>query len=43
MLVYLPPEMIKRLKLSAVENESSVSQLVEKALAAWLARDGEHA
>lgn len=36
MLIYLPPDMIKALKLLAVEQESSVSQLVEEAVGAWL-------
>lgn len=33
--------MIKTLKLAAVEQETSVSQLVEVAVAAWLARPGD--
>lgn len=35
-MLYLPPDMIKRLKLLALEKDSSVSQLVERAVAAWL-------
>lgn len=37
-LLYLPPAMIKALKLAAVEGDSSVSQIVETLVAAWLAR-----
>lgn len=37
-LLYLPPDLIKALKLLAVERESSVSQLVEEAVVGWLAR-----
>ncbi len=37
-LLYLPPAMIRELKLSAVEMETSVSQLVEEAVAAWRQR-----
>jgi hypothetical protein len=42
MLVYLPPDVIKALKLLAVEREVSVSQLVEQAIARlWMHRDQE--
>jgi hypothetical protein len=34
-LLYLPPEMIRELKLSAVDLDTSVSQLVEEAVEAW--------
>lgn len=34
-LLYLPPEMIRELKLAAVDLDTSVSQLVEEAVAAW--------
>lgn len=35
-LLYLPPDMIKALKIAAVEQDSSVSQLVEALVTAWL-------
>ena len=35
-LVYLDPEIIKQVKLLAVERETSASQLVGEALTAWL-------
>lgn len=34
-LLYLPPEMIRELKLAAVDRDTSVSLLVEEAVAAW--------
>lgn len=37
-LLYLPPEMIRELKLAAVDLDTSVSQLVEEAVAAWRRR-----
>jgi hypothetical protein len=40
LLVYLPPEMIRALKLTAVERDSSVSHLVEQAISLWRRSEG---
>jgi hypothetical protein len=37
LLIYLPPALIRELKVLALDEESSVSQLAEQALTSWLA------
>lgn len=37
-LVYLPPELVRELKLAAVHRDTSASAIVEQAVSAWLSR-----
>ena len=39
--VYLPPELIRRTKHKAIDERSSLSALVERALEEFLTRHGE--
>ncbi|MEJ7744723.1 MAG: CopG family transcriptional regulator [Nocardioidaceae bacterium] len=39
--IYLPPELIRRTKHRAIDEGTSLSALVERALAQYLARHGE--
>lgn len=39
--VYLPPELVRRVKHMAIDQNSSLSVLVEHALAEYLSRHGE--
>ena len=39
-LVYLPPELVKALKFEAVERDTSVSRLVERAISEWIRHVG---
>jgi predicted HicB family RNase H-like nuclease len=41
--VYLPPELVRRVKHMAIDQGTSLSMLVEHALAEYLTRHGESA
>jgi predicted HicB family RNase H-like nuclease len=39
--VYLPPELVRRVKHKAIDEGASLSSLVERALTEYLSRHGE--
>ncbi len=40
--VYLPPALIRRAKYRALDDQTSLSELVEKALTRFLEGEGQH-
>jgi predicted HicB family RNase H-like nuclease len=41
--VYLPPELVRRAKYRALDDQMSLSDLVEKALVTYLEKEGRNA
>ncbi len=39
--VYLPPDLVRRIKHKAIDEEASLSALVERAMEEFLERNGE--